>query len=507
MDTVFLLRQDPHQSKPFITMTTTDKNGPPTAPNQAVLFPAYTGDYRVAKGEIGYGLFATRKIKKGTIIMDENSLEFSFADVVDGEMLLLDRYKKASKHAEADIPQYLPVTREMLLRTHGVPCLYPDPTDEASGGIIRWRLEVPGMLVNHSCDPNISDFPPCSEIGEGYATRTIKKGDELTFDYVLQYYDKGPFFEECLCGSTNCRGKMMGFQALSDEEKERLLPAASKAVQAMYLADIGKGPPIKFEQFVFPPRVSSSPSILRLVCPPPSCALADVEVKRNDSDEGNFALYASKDFCSGKMMYEFWNQTWPDAPKELDMVFASSIIGGNDPPEGTLVRIKASNCATKNKNDLFLFSGWQLLTQHSCDPNVVIDKDDDNEDYDSDEELYWCEMYAVKDIKAGDPLTTDFNCLLWDRTESDGSLDACKCRAEKCAGTVRGFKFLSREAQEERKAMSWKHASHGGKKKVTPGEALSAHVRAMWRKDPEQHENAPESDSDDDSSSSSSDNE
>lgn len=477
-------------------MTTDTLNeSPPTAPNQAILFPAYTGDYRVAKGDIGYGLFASRKIKKGEIIMDEHSIEYSFSDVMNGDKLLFDRYKKASKKGKQDIPHYHPISTTTLLKTHGVPCLYPDPSGE-TGGTIRWRLEVPGMLINHSCDPNINDFPPNSETGEGYASRKIRKGEELTFDYVLQYYDHGPFFDPCLCGSSNCRGKMMGFKALSDEEKERLFPAASKAVQAMYLADIGKGPPLKYEQQTFSPRVSN-PGILRLVCPPPSHALAKIEVRCIDDDQGTFALYSLKDCKSGQEFSDFFQQTWPDAPKEFDMVFGSSLIGGNDPPEGTVVRMDARKYgAPRNKGGHLLFSGWELLTGHSCEPNIVHDDSDEESDCDSEDEGYWSTLQATKDIKVGDKLTLDYNCLFWDRTEDGISVDECHCGAESCTGTTRGFKFLPPKAQELRT------------NKPCEGQepaALSDYVLAMWRNDPEQGANAPppeESESDDDSSSS-----
>jgi len=294
----------------------------------------------------------------------------------------------------------------------------------------------------------------------------------------------------------------MGFKALSDEDKVRLFPAATKAVKAMYLADTGKGLPVKFEQQEFPPRISR-PDVLRLVCPPPSCALAEVEVKPKPDSEGSFALYALKDFSSGEDIYEFWNQTWLDAPKEFDMVFGSPVIGSSDPPEGTVVHIKASHCAVRSKKGLDLFSIWQMLAEHSCDPNVVHDDSDDESDYDSEDEGYWCSAAAAKDIKAGEQITLDYNCMMWDRTEGGNNQGACKCGAEHCTGTVQGFKFLPRAAQEERKAMSWLRVpiKHD---KVPRGDALSKHVRAMWRKDPEQQANAPESGSDDDSSSSSS---
>lgn len=479
------------------------RDGPPEAPSQAVLYPAITHDYYIGKGNLGFGLFANRKMKKGKMMFDD-SLEYNFSDVEDGDMLLLDRNRKASQVSGVDIPQYFSLSRETLLTTHGVPCLCPDPEDPESAGIIRWRLEVPGMLINHSCDPNVVDFPPRNDVGEAYASRKVKRNEELTFDYCLQYYDHGPFFSKCDCGGKNCRGTMMGFKGLSDEEKERLFPAATKAVQAMYLADIGKGPPVKSEQPTFPPRNSSlSPDVMRLVCPPPSSALAKVEVKQ--SPNGTFSLCATQDVStSGEVYYEAWNQTWPDASKEFDMVFGSPILGTHDPPEGTVVRICAPDIAYKNKHGNYLFSGWQLLTQHSCEPNIVYDFDDE-ESYGSQDEGYWVGVYASKDIKAGDELTVDYNCLVWDHTESNKNLNSCKCGAENCTGTVCGFKYLLPELKEERKALSWLRTAtpHDVNDKMCPGEALSRHVRAMWRQDPEHGSTAPpESDSDDSSSSS-----
>lgn len=48
---------------------------------------------------------------------------------------------------------------------------------------------------------------------QAIALRDIDVGDEITCDYALFDYDcKGHTIEVCACGSTNCRGKMMGFQ-------------------------------------------------------------------------------------------------------------------------------------------------------------------------------------------------------------------------------------------------------------------------------------------------------
>jgi len=130
-------------------------SGPPAPPNQAVLFPAYTEDYRVLKGKHDFCLVANRKIQQGKAVFAD-SIEFTFSDVLDGDQLLLDRHKRASRKAKTDILQYLPITRETLFATHGVPTLEEDPTGE-SAVFIRFILEVPGMLMNHSCDPNTVD--------------------------------------------------------------------------------------------------------------------------------------------------------------------------------------------------------------------------------------------------------------------------------------------------------------------------------------------------------------
>jgi len=457
----------------------TDITGPPISPStrQAVFFPSDTGDYRLSNiPSKGLGLVATRHIAKARLIFDD-SLEYSFTDVIEGDTILFDNNEHASKRSKTSIPQYLPLTRHMLLQTHGVPTLTPDPTG-VTAGTISWRLEVPGMFMNHACvDPNCVDFPPCAERGEGYASRDIHKGQELTCDYVLQYYDEGPFFEACLCGSLNCRGSMMGFKALSPTDQEKLLPTASQAVQAMYKADRGEGLPVKKEQVVFPERTASLNK--RLVFPGPSHALAQVDVKQ---ENGTVALYALEDYSFGEQVYEYWCQPWPKISNQVDLVMASPITEG-DPPEGTILSLNALEWAPLSRQGQFLFSGWELFTQHSCDPNLVYDHDDEDEN--------WRCAYAAKDIKVGDKLTVDYNCLLWDRGDDER---ACPCGNNKCTGTVDGFKHLSKEAQEERKVMSWRRLPppyNGEDEKVTLGEALSPYVLDCWRKDPEQKMNAP----------------
>jgi uncharacterized protein len=67
----------------------------------------------------------------------------------------------------------------------------------------------PLKYINHSCDGN------CESDQDGdrifiYALRTIKPGEELTYDYNLQVEpdETDPF--TCHCGSKKCRGTMKG---------------------------------------------------------------------------------------------------------------------------------------------------------------------------------------------------------------------------------------------------------------------------------------------------------
>lgn len=62
-------------------------------------------------------------------------------------------------------------------------------------------------LANFSCDPNAESL---SEEGKRIwlaATRPIKAGEEITFDYHLDMQEPPP---ECLCGVDNCVGYMVG---------------------------------------------------------------------------------------------------------------------------------------------------------------------------------------------------------------------------------------------------------------------------------------------------------
>merc|ERR1712048_403160 len=80
------------------------------------------------------------------------------------------------------------------------------------------------------------------ELFQTYAARDIAAGEELCYDYCLEYYDKGPFFSPCLCGAPNCRGAVNGFAGLTRQQQLELLPEADEYIQERFKAEQEKAP-------------------------------------------------------------------------------------------------------------------------------------------------------------------------------------------------------------------------------------------------------------------------
>ncbi len=125
-------------------------------------------ELRKVNETIGYGVFATRLIPKGTIVYVKDPLEIEVnAEAFD----LLD----AAYQSIVDWFSYI---------------------DENGTRIISWDI---AKYVNHSCDSN--------SISTGYgfeiATRDIQAGEEITDEYGIFNLPR-PL--QCFCGSSNCRG-------------------------------------------------------------------------------------------------------------------------------------------------------------------------------------------------------------------------------------------------------------------------------------------------------------
>jgi SET domain-containing protein len=80
------------------------------------------------------------------------------------------------------------------------------------------------MFINHSCDPNCETEEMDGRVWI-MAIRSIKAGEELTYDYYL--YDGDDDEARCNCGSEHCRKSMY-----SPEEIRRRARAAKRKATA-----------------------------------------------------------------------------------------------------------------------------------------------------------------------------------------------------------------------------------------------------------------------------------
>ena len=88
------------------------------------------------------------------------------------------------------------------------------------------------MFINHSCDPTCETEEMDGRVWI-MAIRSIKAGEELTYDYYL--YDGDDDEALCNCGSAQCRKSMY-----SPEEIRRRARAAKKAAAGKRRSATGK---------------------------------------------------------------------------------------------------------------------------------------------------------------------------------------------------------------------------------------------------------------------------
>ena len=87
------------------------------------------------------------------------------------------------------------------------------------------HLEYAWQYVNHSCEPsgyvNAEEFTFC-------AMRNIRKGEEITFNYLTTEYELAtPFL--CGCRAEKCFGFIQGYKFLTEDQIADLMPLESMA--------------------------------------------------------------------------------------------------------------------------------------------------------------------------------------------------------------------------------------------------------------------------------------
>ena len=87
-------------------------------------------------------------------------------------------------------------------------------THASQVGLNKWvRFKGAAVKINHSCNPNCG--VRCKGIIRCYvAFKSIKAGEELTFDYAMANY-LVQNFPKCECKEANCRKNITGYQGLS----------------------------------------------------------------------------------------------------------------------------------------------------------------------------------------------------------------------------------------------------------------------------------------------------
>ncbi|QJW90169.1 SET domain-containing protein-lysine N-methyltransferase [Spirosoma taeanense] len=140
----------------------------------------------------GLGLFAKRRLERGTIlwIIDDLDVKIPLVDY-----LSMDEFQRR----KLDIYSYLDYENRVII-----------PWDE-------------GKYVNHSCAPNstgILDFDNIS-----VALRTIEPDEEIVEDYY-SYYGHFETFQ-CRCGASNCRGIISQVDSYRPDLRMRLQDVSS----------------------------------------------------------------------------------------------------------------------------------------------------------------------------------------------------------------------------------------------------------------------------------------
>ena len=117
----------------------------------------------------GWGLYAKKHIPKGKLVFSARALEY------------LDDDQRNSHSIQTDWNKHV-------------------------------IMDLPAVLVNHSCDANVGIQANTSGAYDFVAIRDIAQDNEVLWDYETSEYSIESQFQ-CSCGAENCRGLLKGFHA------------------------------------------------------------------------------------------------------------------------------------------------------------------------------------------------------------------------------------------------------------------------------------------------------
>ena len=154
----------------------------------------------------GYGVFAARRIRKGTMVIEYLGDRVSHAQA-DA------RYEDKDPN---DNHTFLFTVDAKIVIDAGV-----------NGNEARY--------INHGCDPNCESTAVNKRIFIE-AIRTIQPGEELSYDYQIQRdSDDAPNVDDiyaCRCGAKNCRGSMLEARPKKPRKKREKKTSKKSAKKA-----------------------------------------------------------------------------------------------------------------------------------------------------------------------------------------------------------------------------------------------------------------------------------
>lgn len=131
----------------------------------------------------GKGVFARKDIPKGTKIIEYLG---NIVSSKEGEKIAEEQYNKSKKTGS------------------GAVYIFELNKKQDIDGNVSWN---PARFINHSCDPNCKYKIIDNHIWI-ISIKNIKKGEELNYNYG---YDLNDYKEHpCLCGSSSCKGYIIG---------------------------------------------------------------------------------------------------------------------------------------------------------------------------------------------------------------------------------------------------------------------------------------------------------
>lgn len=206
------------------------------------------------------------------------------------------------------------------------------------------------------------------------------------FEYDCSH---GKVIDPCLCGSTDCIGRVAGYRYLSIEEKQKRVHFVEVEVLEALAAD-------STNRFLYIPD---------LRCPTDRVAIEPV-------GEESYKLVASRDFKGGEVVYSNEALLY-----STDCAIVVEVCGKRKWIDNVVYTVNLG----EGKRAFYYFDSFQ---NHSCDPNTTM--------------IYHSETaystIASQDISEGDEITSDYESF---DAGLDGTSFNCQCDAKKCRGIVK----------------------------------------------------------------------